>query len=153
MPLMMPLELLNNFRNGLGEHAGYLRLAVQTPPTMSFGLVDDFKRGFGEHAQPLADWLSQPHILAVVIAWAVTFTIICSLVLALGFGPIGIGFGTLAAAFQFAMYGGFTPAGGIFATLTSMAMLGTLMPAAAVTAAVLATAVAAVVWACGVGRP
>jgi len=30
----------------------------------------------------------------------------------------------LAAAFQSYMHGGFTPAGGIFATRTSMAMLG-----------------------------
>ncbi|RYC59144.1 hypothetical protein CHU98_g7064 [Xylaria longipes] len=59
---------------------------------------------------------------------------------------------TLAAVFQSAMYGGFTPAGGIFATLTSMAMLGILMPAAAISAALLATMVARMVWACGVGR-
>ena len=32
--------------------------------------------------------------------------------------------GSLAAGFQSYMYGDFTPAGGIFATLTSMAMLG-----------------------------
>lgn len=36
--------------------------------------------------------------------------------------------GTLAAAFQSFAYGGFAPAGGIFATLTSMGMLGFLMP-------------------------
>ena len=60
--------------------------------------------------------------------------------------------GTMAAAFQSYMYGGFTPAGGIFATLTSMAMLGTLMPPAAVFAALVATIVAVIVWACGVGR-
>ena len=34
--------------------------------------------------------------------------------------------GSLAAGFQSFMYGGFTPAGGIFATLTSLAMLGIL---------------------------
>ncbi len=50
------------------------------------------------------------------------------------------------------MYAGFTPAGGIFATLTSMGMLGALMPAAVITAMVLATVVAVVVWSCGVGR-
>lgn len=50
------------------------------------------------------------------------------------------------------MYGGFTPAGGIFATLTSMAMLGTLMWIAAVFAVVLATGVAATVGVMGVGR-
>ena len=63
-----------------------------------------------------------------------------------------LGLASLAAAFQSFMYGGFTPAGGIFATLTSMAMLGTLMWPAAVIVALLATGVAAAVWACGVGR-
>ena len=36
--------------------------------------------------------------------------------------------GTLAAAFQSFAYGGFTPAGGIFATLTSIGMLRFLRP-------------------------
>lgn len=60
--------------------------------------------------------------------------------------------GTLAAAFQSWMYGGFTPAGGIFATLTSVAMLGFLMPVVCVGAAVVATLVAALVWVGGAGR-
>ncbi|MBW0493248.1 hypothetical protein O181_032963 [Austropuccinia psidii MF-1] len=38
------------------------------------------------------------------------------------------GLGSLAATFQSAMYGGFTPAGGVFANLTSMGMTGTLLP-------------------------
>jgi hypothetical protein len=50
------------------------------------------------------------------------------------------------------MYGGFTPAGGIFATLTSLAMLGLLMPVIAFLAAFVATMVALIVWASGVGR-
>jgi hypothetical protein len=50
------------------------------------------------------------------------------------------------------MYGGFTPAGGLFATLTSMAMLGAMMPAGALFASFIASAVAVVVWVCGVGR-
>lgn len=48
----------------------------------------------------------------------------------------------MAAAFQSWMYGAFTPAGGIFATLTSVAMLGTAMPLFAALAAVIATVVA-----------
>jgi hypothetical protein len=60
--------------------------------------------------------------------------------------------GSLAAGFQSFMYGGFTPAGGIFATLTSMAMLGMLMPPFAIMAAAIATGVAAVVWKLGVGK-
>ena len=60
--------------------------------------------------------------------------------------------GSLAAAFQSWAYGGFTPAGGAFATLTSMGMLGFLAPLETTAAAVLATGVTVVVWACGVGR-
>ena len=60
--------------------------------------------------------------------------------------------GSLAAAFQSFIYGGLTPAGGIFATLTSMAMLGTLMWPAVIVSIFLATGVAAAVWAAGVGR-
>ncbi|TFB00228.1 hypothetical protein CCMA1212_007761 [Trichoderma ghanense] len=100
----------------------------------------------------ILEWLSQPHILAVILAWAITFTAVCTLILCLGFGPVGIGAGTVAAVFQSWMYGAFTPAGGIFATLTSMAMLGTLMPAASILAAVVATGAAIAVWALGVGR-
>lgn len=59
---------------------------------------------------------------------------------------------TLAAAFQSWAYGGFTPAGGIFATLTSMGMLGLLVPIQVAFSAVLATLVTVVVWACGAGR-
>lgn len=59
---------------------------------------------------------------------------------------------SLAAGFQGWMYGGFTPAAGLFATLTSMGMLGLLMPAAVVGSAVVATLVATAVWACGAGR-
>jgi len=44
------------------------------------------------------------------------------------------------------MYGAFTPAGGIFATLTSMAMLGRFWPAGLLIAVLLATAIALIVW-------
>ncbi|KAL1970740.1 hypothetical protein VTN77DRAFT_2574 [Rasamsonia byssochlamydoides] len=99
------------------------------------------------------EWLEQPQdIFAIILAWAITFTVIMILILSLGFGSAGIIAGSLAAAFQSFMYGGFTPAGGIFATLTSMAMLGTLMWPADILAAVLATGAAAIVWALGVGR-
>ncbi|KAM3413574.1 hypothetical protein BST61_g11444 [Cercospora zeina] len=61
--------------------------------------------------------------------WAITFTAVTFLLLSLGFGPVGVAAGSVAAAFQGCAYGAFTPAGGIFATLTSFAMLGLLMPA------------------------
>jgi hypothetical protein len=62
-----------------------------------------------------------------------------------------VSIGSLAAAFQAFMYGGFTPAGGIFATLTSMAMLGTLARPVATVAISIATLVAGTVWICGLG--
>jgi len=75
------------------------------------------------------------------------FTLLC-----LGRVADPSGIGTLAAAFQSFAYGGFTPAGGIFATLTSMAMLGVLRPLEVGLAAATATAITMIVWACGVGR-
>lgn len=99
-----------------------------------------------------SEWLSQPHVLAMIFAWWITFTIVCTIIMSLGFGPIGIIPGTAAAAFQAFMYGGFTPAGGLFATLTSMAMVGTLMPAVLLISSFVASLVAAMVWVFGVGR-
>lgn len=49
------------------------------------------------------------------------------------------------------MYGGFTPAGGIFATLTSLGMLGLVAPVVVMAAASIATIAAMIVWASGVG--
>lgn len=42
-----------------------------------------------------------------------------------------IGQGTIAAGIQSALYGGFTPAGGLFAGLQSAGMTGALLPMAA----------------------
>lgn len=115
-------------------------------------LIDGVMEWFGGASQSIQDWLTQPHVYAIVITWAVTFTIVSALILFLGFGPVGVGASTLAAAFQSAMYGGFTPAGGIFATLTSMAMLGTYKPVVALVAALIATMAAGIAWGYGVGR-
>ncbi len=110
-------------------------------------------------------------VVAAALAWLITFYVVCIIILGLGFGPAGVvagmrlplltvklchadhgsDAGSLAAGFQAYMYGGFTPAGGIFATLTSMAMLGLLMPAVVILAVVLATGVAIIVWVNGVG--
>lgn len=109
-------------------------------------------------------------MLAIITAWWVTFTIV-TLLFSCCFGPPGVvggmsinasavylenwtckylNFysipGSLAAAFQSYMYGAFTPAGGIFATLTSMGMLGTLMLPVVIFAAFFATCVAVLVW-------
>lgn len=56
--------------------------------------------------------------------------------------------GSLAAAFQGWAYGAFTPAGGIFATLTSLGMVGFLAPVVALSGAGVATATTFVVWLC-----
>lgn len=55
--------------------------------------------------------------------------------------------GSLAAAFQAWAYGAFTPAGGVFATLTMLGMLGLLVPAVAIVAGFLASLVTLIVWA------
>ncbi|KAJ5946435.1 hypothetical protein N7454_003274 [Penicillium verhagenii] len=91
-------------------------------------------------------WLSRPDILAAITAGWITFTVLMTVFLCLGFGPVGIVPGSLAAAFQSWMYGGFTPAGGIFATLTSMAMLGLLVPGLVLLASLIAFGVAIAVW-------
>jgi hypothetical protein len=44
------------------------------------------------------------------------------------------------------MYGGFTPAAGIFATLTSVGMLGYAMPVFTTTAVLIATLAAFMTW-------
>ncbi|KAK4041710.1 hypothetical protein C8A01DRAFT_34199 [Parachaetomium inaequale] len=106
---------------------------------------------FTHEWEQFLEWASQPHVIAAVLAWIITFWVVCIFILG-GFGPAGVVAGTLAAAFQSYAYAGFTPAGSIFATLTSMGMLGTLVPPVFIVAATLATAVSAIVWLCGVGR-
>ncbi|PSS14996.1 hypothetical protein M430DRAFT_20308 [Amorphotheca resinae ATCC 22711] len=98
--------------------------------------------------QDFTSWLSQPHVLAILMAWWITFTLVITILMTLGFGPAGVLSGSLAAAFQSWMYGGFTPAAGIFATLTSVGMLGLAMPVFAVPAALIATLVSVITWLC-----
>jgi hypothetical protein len=56
--------------------------------------------------------------------------------------------GCFAAAFQGWAYGAFTPAAGLFATLTSLGMVGFLAPAVALFGAGVATATTFVAWLC-----
>ncbi|KAI2795085.1 hypothetical protein POX_a01689 [Penicillium oxalicum] len=74
-------------------------------------------------------------------AWLFTFKGVLA-VLNVGFGPLGIISGSLAAGFQSFMYGGFTPAGGIFAILTSLGMRGILQQVVGILAAGFATGIA-----------
>ena len=53
---------------------------------------------------------------------------------------------SFAAAFQSWMYGGFTPAAGIFATLTSVGMLDFATPVFTGVAVLTATLVAVTIW-------
>lgn len=100
------------------------------------------------------------------MAWWITFIVFVTIILSIGFGPAGVvagkdmnnpvrrtdsmiltaWLGSMAAAFQTWMYGGFTPAGGLFATLTSFAMLGILAPLVVLVGAFFATLVAVIVW-------
>jgi hypothetical protein len=56
--------------------------------------------------------------------------------------------GSFAAAFQGWAYGAFTPAAGLFATLTSLGMVGFLAPAVALFGAGVATAITFIAWLC-----
>ncbi|PGH11702.1 hypothetical protein AJ79_04725 [Helicocarpus griseus UAMH5409] len=58
-------------------------------------------------------WLPRFGIVAMSAAWLSSFA-----------GILKIFLCSLAAAFQSVFYGGFTPAGGVFASLTKMAMVG-----------------------------
>lgn len=53
--------------------------------------------------------------------------------------------GSLAAGFQSWMYGGFTPAGGIFAVLTSIGAIGFLHPPLIIQAAIISSLVTTIV--------
>ncbi|CAF9932112.1 hypothetical protein IMSHALPRED_008800 [Imshaugia aleurites] len=103
--------------------------------------------GLMTNAKKLLEFLKQPKVRAVLLAAGVSFTAVFLFVAGLGFNLAGIGAGSLAAAFQSA----FPPAaGGLFATLQSMGMLGTLLPVQIGVGGVSA-AVVAVVWALGGG--
>ncbi|KAI9727773.1 MAG: hypothetical protein M1834_008012 [Cirrosporium novae-zelandiae] len=72
-----------------------------------------------------SSWLKQnPKTTTFLIAFTVIFVSIRSL----GFDRLGVRASTPASAFQSQRYGGSTPRGGIFATLTSTGMVGTLIP-------------------------
>jgi hypothetical protein len=53
--------------------------------------------------------------------------------------------GSLAAGFQSWMYGAFTPAGGVFAVLTSIGMMGFFAPPLVAVAVVVASVVTGIV--------
>ncbi|MCJ1455614.1 hypothetical protein MMC28_005969 [Mycoblastus sanguinarius] len=122
------------------------------------------------HTEDFMQWLQQSQIGEVILASGVTFAVVLVLLNGIGFGAAGVGaslshpslpagspdsrqpeISVLAAAFQSSIYGGLTPAGGVFAKLTSMGMLGTLVPVEVGLAITMAAVVALVIWATGVG--
>ncbi|KAL2042381.1 hypothetical protein N7G274_004871 [Stereocaulon virgatum] len=79
--------------------------------------------------QHMPKWLKSTRLWKILLAQGVASSVVIGGLSGVGFGSAGIGAGTLAAAWQSAAFGGLTPAmPGLFATLTSMGMTGTLMP-------------------------
>ncbi|OQN95508.1 hypothetical protein B0A48_18380 [Cryoendolithus antarcticus] len=137
MPFTNLIVASANFTNATSFAAGLHSFAVER--NVVFGCLST-------HWASLTAWLTQPHVLLLITVWWITFTVVITLFLCLGFGPGGVIAGSLAAGFQAWMYGAFTPAGGIFATMTMLGMLGMLVPAAAAAGAVVASIVTWAVW-------
>ncbi|KAH8829452.1 hypothetical protein DL96DRAFT_1054295 [Flagelloscypha sp. PMI_526] len=96
-------------------------------------------------------WLTLPNTVLVLTIWFVVFWMIILVPMAHGFGPGGVVACSLAAAFQSWMYSVFTPAGGFFAVLASIGMMGFKFPPLVLQAVILATLATVLVgWARGI---
>lgn len=115
-------------------------------------LPQQFMNGVMTNAKKLLEFLKKPKVRAVLLSAGISFTAIFLFFAGLGFNLTGIGAGSLATAFQSAFYGALTPAEGLFATLQSMGMLGTLLPVQIGAAGVGAVVVSGVVWLLSRGR-
>ncbi|KIM83567.1 hypothetical protein PILCRDRAFT_819207 [Piloderma croceum F 1598] len=93
----------------------------------------------------LSEWIQQPEIQILCLVWFIVFWVVLFIPLLMGFGPAGVLAGSMAAGFQSWMYGGFTPAGGVFAVLTSIGMIGVFQPVPVASASVIASLVTVVV--------
>ncbi|CAE6509428.1 unnamed protein product [Rhizoctonia solani] len=96
--------------------------------------------------QGLSEFLLQPDVRNALIVWFIVFWICLFIPLVLGFGPVGVIGGSLAAWFQSAVYGAFTPAGGLFAVMTSVGMLGVACPPVVIPSAIIASLAAWIAW-------
>ncbi|KAB5593742.1 hypothetical protein CTheo_2822 [Ceratobasidium theobromae] len=88
-----------------------------------------------------------PRAASLTRAWLMTFCV--SLYVPMMFfrrGPRGAMKGGIAAFVQSTLYGGFTPAGSIFATMTTVATLGRESPIAIASAAAIASATTGVMY-------
>jgi len=90
-------------------------------------------------------WIENPGVWTLVLLWFVIFWAVLLVLFALGFGPAGIIAGSLAAGFQSWMYGAITPAGGVFAVLTSIGMMGIFATPHVIGALVVASLVTGIV--------
>lgn len=141
----------------ISKHAHEILEWISQPRTLPWSTPSRIIRERSRFSNAISD------IVILITVWWITFTITITLVLCLGFGPYGVVAGeqktllvpkyqtddlrgSLAAAFQAWAYGAFTPAGGMFATLTSLGMVGLLAPAVAIFGAGFATTVVSVVW-------
>ncbi|EYE93988.1 uncharacterized protein EURHEDRAFT_103697 [Aspergillus ruber CBS 135680] len=97
------------------------------------------KKNFADLVKKALKFLSRPEVIGVI-----TFAVALGILFGLGFGVSGIAAGSAAAAFQSVAFGAFTPAGGIFAGLTSMAMTGLYPVFAFVLAGVIAMVMAVI---------
>ncbi|KAJ1300661.1 hypothetical protein OPQ81_002309 [Rhizoctonia solani] len=96
--------------------------------------------------QGLSESLLRPDVRNALIVWFVVFWICVLIPLTLGFGPAGVIGGSLAAWFQSVVYGAFTPAGGLFAVMTSVGMMGVACPPVVIPSAIIASLAAWIAW-------
>jgi len=111
---------------------------------------------FAEGTENVGEWITrnwaefsqfllQDHVRKLLLVWFIVFWVVLFIPLILGFGPKGVLAGSAAAWFQSVVYGAFTPAGGVFAVLTLVGMMGVAYPPAVLLAVTIASAVTAIV--------
>ncbi|CAE6513488.1 unnamed protein product [Rhizoctonia solani] len=94
----------------------------------------------------LSEFLLRADVRNALVVWFVVFWICIFIPLIFGFGPAGIIGGSLAAWFQSAIYGAFTPAGGVFAVMTSIGMMGVACPPVVIPSVIIASLAAWIAW-------
>ncbi|KDN44605.1 hypothetical protein RSAG8_05370, partial [Rhizoctonia solani AG-8 WAC10335] len=96
--------------------------------------------------QRFSEFLLRPEVRNALIVWFIVFWICALIPLASGFGRRGVLAGSIAAWFQSVVYGAFTPAGGFFAIMTSVGMLGVACPQIFIPSALIASLAAWIAW-------
>ncbi|CAE6335854.1 unnamed protein product [Rhizoctonia solani] len=101
--------------------------------------------------QDFSQFLLRPEVRNALIVWFIVFWVCALIPLASGFGSKGVIAGSIAAWFQSVVYGAFTPAGGFFAIMTSVGMLGIAHPHIFVPSTIIASLAAWIAWSKTVG--